>query len=150
MRDSAIDLLADKVTFSTCSSRRKRWADHFDRLGVKYAFFSALNATALQEAAALAEQAAAIAELSDEEVHSEEEESEEEGEVPQPRKYKPQKEVKKEVIDLEKDEQREEEGYEERTRVLSVLELEELFDSAAPDLNGQSRPPRCSIVEGNF
>lgn len=36
----------------------------------------------------------------------------------------------------EPDEQRMEEGYEERTRVLSVLELEELFQSQSPDLNG--------------
>jgi hypothetical protein len=37
----------------------------------------------------------------------------------------------------EPDEQRMEEGYEERTRVLSVLELEELFQTQSPDLNGQ-------------
>lgn len=36
------------------------------------------------------------------------------------------------------DEQRMEEGYQERTRVLSVLELEELFQNQAPDLNGTS------------
>lgn len=36
------------------------------------------------------------------------------------------------------DEQRAQEGYQERTRVLGVLELEELFLTESPDLNGQS------------
>lgn len=51
---------------------------------------------------------------------------------------------------MEKDEQREEEGYEERTRVLSVLELEELFDSAAPDLNGKSLLASCSVAQDDL
>jgi large subunit GTPase 1 len=119
---------------------RRQWADHFDSVGIRYAFFSALNASALQEAAALAEQQALLAEeaaLENASDSDEDESSEEELEVvPQPRGHKEQKEVEKEAIDLERDEQREQEGYEERTRVLSVLELEQLFESEAPNLNG--------------
>lgn len=67
--------------------------------------------------------------------------------MPQPRGHKEQKEVEKEAIDLERDEQREQDGYEERTRVLSVLELEQLFESEAPNLNGPS-PLRSPFERG--
>jgi large subunit GTPase 1 len=130
---------------------RRQWADHFDSVGIRYAFFSALNASALQEAAALAEQQALLAEeaaLENASDSDEDESSEEELEVvPQPRGHKEQKEVEKEAIDLERDEQREQEGYEERTRVLSVLELEQLFESEAPNLNGASSLLPLTTVE---
>ncbi|KZT54685.1 P-loop containing nucleoside triphosphate hydrolase protein [Calocera cornea HHB12733] len=45
-------LLVNKADLLTAKQRRA-WADYFDSLGVKFAFFSAANATALQEEARL-------------------------------------------------------------------------------------------------
>ncbi|CDZ96722.1 Predicted GTP-binding protein MMR1 [Phaffia rhodozyma] len=155
-------LLINKSDLLTLNQRRQ-WADHFESLGIRYAFFSALNATALQEAAALAAQAAALAEeeASSDEDDSERDESSDEDEAELADKVSRPvgftgpaydgEEEKKAGIDLEHDEQRLEEGYEERLRVLSVLELEELFESEAPSLNDfvtadHPKPPSKLVV----
>ncbi len=125
---------------------RKLWADYFDAQGVQYAFFSAANAAALQEArkeaeaaaARAVEEAAAAAEAArapgagpnsdeedcDDESVDEEDSSDEESDESDSRRgtFHPLGERS--------------ETEDPRTRVLSVLELEELFASCAPDLSG--------------
>ena len=126
---------------------RRLWADYFDAQGVQYAFFSAANAVALQEARrqALAEAEAKEAlhdgspdglggiavqeEEEDEEDLSSEEESKEESES--------QSESEDEGLYLSEDEHSSE-NQDPRAKVLSVLELEDLFVKAAPDMSSES------------
>lgn len=131
---------------------RRQWADYFDQQGVRYAFFSAANATALQQArreaqAALAESSP---ELDPEEVKPDQSAAESEPSTGQ--------ELEKQDDDLEDEEEEWEDddnsslssahdgrhlveeddspdAQDPRTRVLSVLELEQLFINAAPDLS---------------
>jgi large subunit GTPase 1 len=132
-------------------SHRRKWADYFEKEGIQFAFFSAANAKALQEAKRLAEEAAL-----DQPQQTEANESEDQSEI----------DSEDEVVDTIGDltESHEDESMEEeppqadvsadidphhlpvdaseaddpRTRVLSVLELEELFLSSAPDLSSES------------
>ncbi|OJT02723.1 Large subunit GTPase 1 [Trametes pubescens] len=137
-------LLINKADLLT-ARQRKLWADYFDAQGVQYAFFSAANAAALQEArkeaeaaaARAVEEAAAAAEAarapgagpnsdeedSDDESVDEEDSSDEESDESDSRRgtFHPLGERS--------------ETEDPRTRVLSVLELEELFASCAPDLS---------------
>ncbi|KAH9898170.1 P-loop containing nucleoside triphosphate hydrolase protein [Cubamyces lactineus] len=151
-------LLINKADLLT-AKQRKLWADYFDSQGVHYAFFSAANAAAIQEArreaeaaAARAEEAAAAAAAStsskvssdgaepatrngDEDVSGE---SDNDNDTPP--------ESLDEASDEESSEDESEDGtflpvedgpdaQDPRTRVLSVLELEELFIKSAPDLS---------------
>lgn len=149
---------------------RRQWADYFDSEGIQYAFFSAANATAIQEArrdALAAEQERLEAEQraqlqgSDEEIDEEEEEEEEEvipEEISERATPPPDTPLASDVDgEIDGDEEDDEDGYsteshdfhlmdeddtedgqDPRARVLSVLELEDLFIRAAPDLNGTS------------
>ncbi|KAF8711788.1 P-loop containing nucleoside triphosphate hydrolase protein, partial [Rhizoctonia solani] len=140
-------LLVNKADLLTADQRRE-WADYFEKEGIQFAFFSAANAKALQEAKRLAEEA-----TFDQPQQNEDNESEDHSEI----------ESEDEVVDATGDpaESHTDESTEEttphadtsadidphhlpvdvsetddpRTQVLSVLELEELFLSSAPDLS---------------
>lgn len=114
-------LLINKADLLT-RAQRITWADYFDTNGVRFAFYSAANASALQE-------------------------KDDEEEVRQPNDKTPSK-SEEEESDQETSEDDEaspyvrppEEGEEQepdsRIRVLTVRELEELFVKSAPPLSG--------------
>ncbi|GAA5986297.1 hypothetical protein JCM10908_003693 [Rhodotorula pacifica] len=157
-------LLINKSDLLT-RKQREGWADYFEANGIQYAFFSAANGIALQEERARQEQLAALEEGSDEENDSEEEipgmkipksgnklkglreEQKASQALPPPR-------VKR--LDEDSDDEDEEEDSDDelakrmrrgmgislpgsdespRTRILSVLELEELFLKHAPQVS---------------
>ncbi|KEI42182.1 uncharacterized protein L969DRAFT_69020 [Mixia osmundae IAM 14324] len=140
-------------------TQRKGWADYFDRLGIAYAFFSAADAAALQE-----ERAAMLAPLEEETLSDEEDEdaayldSDEGSELLDDDTALPKPTAAAHTDDAEdgwtSEDEQDEDGQVEaladtvariarlqeapardKTRVLSVLELEELFLQEAPDLN---------------
>ena len=124
-------LLINKSDLLTATQRRE-WADYFDKQGIQYAFFSAANATALQEARAAAAAAAEEAarkeegkEDEDEEMLSDEEGFESASESPES--------DDEHYFSAEEDTA---DGQDPRARVLSVLELEDLFMKCAPPLSG--------------
>ncbi|RDX51099.1 P-loop containing nucleoside triphosphate hydrolase protein [Lentinus brumalis] len=157
-------LLINKADLLT-AKQRKLWADYFDGQNVKYAFFSAANAAALQEARREAE---AVAEQ-EERRRVEEDEDEEQGSTPvtsatdadagahsatpataldeddadESDDDSPSESSEDDYTDDESDDDRGaflpiEEGpdaQDPRTKVLSVLELEDLFVKSAPDLS---------------
>lgn len=133
---------------------RRGWADYFEKEGIQYAFFSAANAKALQEAKRLAEEAAELekthdaepapdssgeeAETEDEDDNGNEAEANEDPhsaddslEEPAPQSHADTSaEVDAHHLPVDTGE-----ADDPRTRVLSVLELEALFQSSAPDLS---------------
>ena len=124
---------------------RRAWADHLDKEGVQYAFFSAANAAALLEAK---RQFADVAESDDVRSRSSEEsestpstpnedDTSEEGSQRHPSQHHSREEDSEdeasEVEDIPT-----EEIQDPRTRVLTVLELESLFLQAAPPLECKS------------
>lgn len=142
------------------------WADHFDLQGIQYAFFSAANAAALQQArrdAIVAQHAQAHAEQ--EESHPQDEDaSEKETTSTAPPESLDTSDDRDEgddeefSSDLDSDsdsddahdrfaflaEEESEDAKDPRARVLSVLELEDLFIKAAPDLSSMfSSSPLC-------
>ncbi|KAI0720012.1 P-loop containing nucleoside triphosphate hydrolase protein [Cerioporus squamosus] len=154
-------LLINKADLLT-AKQRKLWADYFDAQNVKYAFFSAANAAALQEARREAEAAA------EEEERQRLEDDEEQRYAPTTPPTEshamatpaaaserdedgadasdsetPAESSEDEYTDDESDDGRgaflpieeEPEAQDPRTRVLSVLELEDLFVKSAPDLS---------------
>ncbi|KAG8216858.1 hypothetical protein J3R82DRAFT_7121 [Butyriboletus roseoflavus] len=152
------------------------WADYFDEQGIRFAFFSAANAAALQqvrrESLAQRETESSIPQQRSDTAagrqgtssnttaetesssdsdgpHTPDDDDDEENDVPPDS-----------GIDSESDDERfryvptEEDtpdGRDSRTKVLSVLELEDLFVSAAPDLSGfkvRSGEPPAKLVVG--
>ncbi|KDQ19877.1 hypothetical protein BOTBODRAFT_183905 [Botryobasidium botryosum FD-172 SS1] len=119
--------------------QRKLWADYFDTQGIQYAFFSAANAQAIQEARRAAELAAQYEDAS----QGSDEESEEETVEKDVVKKLEEANLEDEQADSEDDSREhlilpgldEEVDDDPRTRVLSVLELEDLFIKSAPDLS---------------
>lgn len=130
---------------------RKEWADYFDSHGIQYAFFSAINAAALQQArrdallapndevdksGAAPGEGIAMEETEDLEntvnkfAESRDEELSPESESSDNETAPSSDDSDDEFPTVEREDE------DPRTRVLSVLELEELFTSAAPDLNG--------------
>lgn len=168
-------LLINKADLLTAKQRRQ-WADYFDAQGVQYAFFSAMNATALQEArknALAAEQAQldveerAAGEIEEQSEEEEEQESEEEVDEDPGRATSPSDTPQSTDDEDESDEGEDdyasdkrylfslneedtEDGRDPRARVLSVLELEDLFVRAAPDLSdftdSTGQPPSKLVV----
>ncbi|KAI0652079.1 P-loop containing nucleoside triphosphate hydrolase protein [Trametes meyenii] len=139
-------LLINKADLLT-AKQRKQWADYFDSQNVRYAFFSAANAAALQEARREAEAATARAE---EEAAAAAEaaakvEADEDGSEEEDNENAEGSDENAEPLDSEdegsSDDESEagaflpvEEGPESqdlRTKVLSVLELEDLFVRSA-------------------
>ena len=124
-------------------SGRRIWADYFDSQGLHYAFYSATNATArqeaLQEASAVGELEKAAEENRRVEFSEEDEESDTEtSPAPSAGSYDS---VESETLDglkdhPESDEYPSDKG-DSRAKVLSVLELEDLFIASAPELSGE-------------
>ncbi|EIN14067.1 P-loop containing nucleoside triphosphate hydrolase protein [Punctularia strigosozonata HHB-11173 SS5] len=141
-------LLINKSDLLTAKQRRL-WADYFDSLGVRYAFFSAANAAALQQARrdALAAQEAADRTDSDTDegdaVHSVSELSASNSDAGSSSDIS-QTSSPSSAYSLSKQEQERDntpgvadnadDSDDPRARVLTVLELEELFVRSAPDL----------------
>ncbi|KAF7339797.1 Large subunit GTPase 1 [Mycena venus] len=129
-------LLINKADLLT-AQQRCLWADHFDKQGIQYAFFSAANAAALQQARRDALERQSSTHNNDENLDDEEEGDEEADE--------PEEEELSDENDDESDSDAEDfyfsaeedspEGQDPRAKVLSVLELESLFEKAAPDLS---------------
>ncbi|KAH9948163.1 P-loop containing nucleoside triphosphate hydrolase protein [Amylocystis lapponica] len=132
-------LLINKADLLT-AQQRTQWADYFDEQGIQYAFFSAANATALQEA-----RRAMLVEKEEDDLKQEQDmqdgedadgsESEEEDASPSPSDGSLSDEESDDedlYLTLEKVDQ---DVHDPRARVLTVLELEELFVKAAPDLS---------------
>ncbi|KAA1471574.1 P-loop containing nucleoside triphosphate hydrolase protein [Dentipellis sp. KUC8613] len=160
------DLLTDK--------QRLAWADYFDKQGIQYAFFSAANAVALQEARreALAAETAATEE---EESHPDNSSSASDTDETPPVSEGPaeaggshaeaahegedDQDEDDDSVDEDGDDSEWSDEYEvkgniestdPRAKVLSVLELEDLFISAAPPLSdfkdGSGNPPTKLVV----
>ncbi|KIJ46381.1 hypothetical protein M422DRAFT_29248 [Sphaerobolus stellatus SS14] len=157
-------LLVNKADLLT-KEQRRQWADYFDQQGIAYAFFSAANATALQEARKAAEEAEQRALEEEEEGTSTEESSEDEEDQPatqpttetsnasDPHVNSTDPEVP--ASDSESDSEEEdhtvyfsaEDDDDERTKVLSVAQLEDLFLRTAPKLppSSDGRPIHLTI-----
>jgi large subunit GTPase 1 len=122
------------------------WADYFDQQGIQYAFFSALNATALQQA-----RQEALAQQEEESRSPQDGDSQELLETPDAEDSDADHGNSDEDSSLSSDSYDEdstgalfplndettEDGRDPRAHVLSVLELEDLFTKAAPKLEGK-------------
>jgi large subunit GTPase 1 len=117
---------------------RRLWADYFDQQHVRYAFFSAANAAALQELRR--EMELAKAREAERETAGNEESSgsddEDDPQTPEDETPEPQEDGQPFTLPVEEDS---EDACDPRTRVLSVLELEDLFSKVAPDLTSMAR-----------
>lgn len=153
----------------TSPPRREGWADYFEAQQIQYAFFSAANSTALQEERARLEAIPDEEDLftSDEEDVEEEEEEELDEEEMEGARMKIPKSGSKLKQQIRVEEGEEDSGDDtdeelankmsrgagismpgsdesERTRILSVLELEDLFLGQAP---AGSFPRRLAVDE---
>ncbi|KAJ7042422.1 P-loop containing nucleoside triphosphate hydrolase protein [Mycena alexandri] len=130
-------LLINKADLLT-AQQRCLWADHFDKQGIQYAFFSAANAAALQQA-----RRDALLEKENNGEHQEDvedvDEDEEEDEDDSGDEDTEESEYESEDFYFSAEEESPE-GQDPRARVLSVLELENLFERMAPDLSVFSTP----------
>ena len=116
---------------------RRLWADYFDQQNVTYAFFSAANAAALQELRREME-LAKIQETEKEAAGNEESsgsDDEDDPQTPEDETPDPQEHAQLFPLPVEEDS---EDARDPRTRVLSVLELEDLFFKVAPDLTSKA------------
>ncbi|KAH0826610.1 hypothetical protein J3R83DRAFT_4974 [Lanmaoa asiatica] len=156
-------LLMNKADLLTASQRRM-WADYFDEQGVRFAFFSAANAAALQQArreslvqretesstpqrrsdAAADRQGVNSNSTPDTESSSDSEgphtpdDQDEENDVPPGSDIESESDDEKfRFVPTEEDTP---DGRDSRTKVLSVSELEDLFISTAPDLSSFKSP----------
>lgn len=105
---------------------RSQWANYFDQYHVQYAFYSAANATALQQARKEAE------EISETLFSSDESESEANDDLS----------AEHSTSSISHDDlyfSAEEDGDDRdlRAKILTVVELEEMFLKIAPDLSGK-------------
>jgi large subunit GTPase 1 len=126
---------------------RRLWADYFDQQHVRYAFFSAANAAALQELRR--EMELAKAREAERETTGNEESSgsddEDDPQTPEDETPEPQEDAQPFTLPVEEDS---EDARDPRTRVLSVLELEDLFSKVAPDLTSMAR--ESSVDQANI
>lgn len=136
-------------------SARRIWADYFDSQGLRYAFYSAADATARQELLREASAAQGLAIAHDKTVEANQlDSSEEDGEIDVEEStssaspttssgsYGPTRTgISEEAVNLDSDD----DNGDARAKVLSVLELEDLFTASAPDLSGES----WSVVDGS-
>ena len=112
---------------------RRLWADHFDQQNITYAFFSAANATALQELRREIE-LAKVREIEKAAAGNNESsgsDDDDDPRTPEDEMPEPQEKIPPFPLPVEEDS---EDARDPRTRVLSVLELEDLFFRVAPDL----------------
>ncbi|KAJ3768827.1 P-loop containing nucleoside triphosphate hydrolase protein [Lentinula raphanica] len=140
-------LLINKADLLT-PQQRTQWADYFDSQNIQYAFFSAANAVAIQEARREA--------FSGAQGRASEQEISEDEDIDAGKSSEGQRDVADDSDDSESsgfpsDDNHisaDEETFEStdpRARVLSVLELEDLFVQKAPDLSAfadaSGKPP---------
>ncbi|RDB28881.1 Large subunit GTPase 1 [Hypsizygus marmoreus] len=153
-------LLINKADLLT-SKQRCLWADYFDSQGIKYAFFSAANAAALQQArrdAILLAQTepenneGGSDEGNDKEQHDSGSDSDESGsEDDSDDGSNDEDSLRDEAYFSAEEEDTSPEGQDARAKVLSVLELEDWFERMAPDLSSftdQSGQPPSRLVVG--
>lgn len=117
---------------------RRLWADYFDQQNVAYAFFSAANATALQELRReieLAKMRETEKEVAGNEESSGSDDEDDSPHTPEDEKPDHQERAQSFPLPTEEDS---EDARDPRTRVLSVLELEDLFFRTAPDLSSMA------------
>ncbi|KAJ7900158.1 P-loop containing nucleoside triphosphate hydrolase protein [Mycena olivaceomarginata] len=125
-------LLINKADLLT-AQQRCFWADYFDKQGIQYAFFSAANAAALQQARRDALESQATDHESEDHVDGNEESDEDTDEDEEEESDdEPASESEEFYFSAEEESP---EGQDPRAKVLSVLELENLFEKAAPDLS---------------
>jgi large subunit GTPase 1 len=137
---------------------RRLWADFFDARGVQYAFFSALNAAALQEARRnelaaeqLREEQLAAAEAKGTDESHGSPDGDRSGSDEWADEVDDNQEPYDDSDDSSDDDVRFDYTAEDgdaaakdpRIRVLSVLELEGLFKQAAPNLDSEFQSHRC-------
>ncbi|KAI6136487.1 P-loop containing nucleoside triphosphate hydrolase protein [Pisolithus sp. B1] len=137
------------------ATQRRIWADYFDSEGIQYAFFSATNAVVLQKL----RHDLQLKQASDEDTDS----SSEDRHTPRDEGSANGSDSGVDRLGLEEREASDDEygyvhteedspdGRDPRTKVLSVLELEELFLSSAPDLSlfaDRSASPPTKLVVG--
>ena len=123
-------------------SARRQWADYFDEQGVKYAFYSAADAAALQQAQRDAAEALNRAEA---ERVSGESESDEESDEADDDKNEADLDSADNHSEDDTDEddryfsaeEEEEDTQDTRARILSVQELEDMFIAMSPNLRGR-------------
>ena len=118
---------------------RQLWADYFDQQNVTYAFFSAADAAALQEL----RRGLDLAEIQEKEKNAAGNDGssgsdEEHPQTPEDEMIDPRESGQSLRPSLEEDS---EATHDPRTRVLSVLELEDLFFRVAPDLTSMAFNP---------
>jgi large subunit GTPase 1 len=127
---------------------RRIWADYFDSQGIRYAFYSATNATARQEILREAREKATEAnqriESSEEDEEADAEESILDADISSTTSSGSYDPIRTGSSDEDVDMASDEDTEDARAKVLSVLELEDLFIASAPDLSGKS----CSVVNG--
>lgn len=119
---------------------RCQWADYFDSQGVEYAFYSAANAAAIQEARreAAAARLAHVESAND----SDEEDDEDVNSHLEPSDSVSDNEMSDSSSEFHHDddyfsaEEDTPDGRDARAKVLSVVELEDWFEKMAPDLSG--------------
>lgn len=124
---------------------RQIWADYFKANGIAFAFFSALDATVLQEQ--MAKSDAASAGPLPQAVWHPDSESEEEDSDEDEEEAEAESSSSDEVAEELADRLRVIDNAEEKdsTRVLTCEELEELFMTEAPDLQGSLPTSRFSF-----
>ncbi|KAJ6519644.1 hypothetical protein C8R45DRAFT_952209 [Mycena sanguinolenta] len=130
-------LLINKADLLT-AQQRCLWADHFDKQGIQYAFFSAANAAALQQARRDALERANNQEQRHDDEDEESDDEADEAEEESSDDDESSDEFEEFYFSAEEDSP---EGQDPRAKVLSVLELESLFEKAAPDLSAFSTSP---------
>ncbi|KAH7910692.1 hypothetical protein BJ138DRAFT_1064590 [Hygrophoropsis aurantiaca] len=157
-------LLINKADLLTATQRRL-WADYFDQQGIQYAFFSAANAAAIQQAR---RDALSQVEIPSGDADEEGSSSDSEGpdtpvdhedgggveKTPSDHEPPPDSDSDSEDSDNEhifvSTEEDSPDGKDPRTKVLSVLELEDLFTRAAPDLStfsdSSGEPPSKLVI----
>jgi len=124
-------------------SGRRQWADYFDQQGLRYAFYSAANAAALQQARRDLTKILNRAEA--------EQESSEFGEAENDGRLGSVDNGSEDDTEMYFSAEEEDENVQNpKARILSVQELEELFIEMSPDLSGRSDSSRTHQVAHHF
>ncbi|PPQ67085.1 hypothetical protein CVT25_005686 [Psilocybe cyanescens] len=128
------------------AKQRCQWADYFDAQGIHYAFYSAADAAAIQQARRDAAEALELKQRQEEEGNDDSDEDQDAAES-----SKSDKENSTDEEDMYfSAEEEEEEDHDPRAKVLTVQELEDMFMKMAPDLrefvDPTGKPPTRLVV----
>jgi large subunit GTPase 1 len=146
-------LLVNKADMMTLE-QRKAWADYFVSAGINYKFFSAELAKEMNEARLLEEEEEEEEDYEDSDIEEpadvedeEDEKDEDLAKETQKIDLQSSKEGKKAANEETSDERVEPPEEEERIRILTTDELEELFLAHSPDVDtGPDSPPRKTQI----